>query len=206
MTTAFRLRSDVFVGKGNPVLLLDIDNATISEIAARTPRRAPSASVPRGILADLLQYILTAPPGRGAKVVMLDIDIASPTPGDEQGEARLHKVFETWAIDRNAPTLIISREAFPAELVGGAGSVPILPTSGYDDVIAKAPNIYWGEVKTFMDNGAAEEFLPYECVQTQGNVEPLFASPLLAYGALENGKIARNAPVRWWMVGANEGG
>jgi hypothetical protein len=205
MTSAFRLRADVFVGAGDPVLLLDIDNATIAQISARTlaPGREPSASAPRGLVADVLQYILTAPPGRGAKVVMLDVDVAAPTDGDDAGKARLHQAFAAWAADPNAPALVISREAFPAELVGGSGAVPVLPTSDYDDVISKAPNIYWGEVKALTDiNGVAEEMLPYECVQTEGHVEPLFASALLAYGALENGKIAPSAPVREWMKGA----
>jgi hypothetical protein len=205
MTTAFRLRTDVYIGKGDPVLLIDIDNATIAQIAARTlaPGREPSASAPRGLVADLLQYVLAAPGGRGAKVVMLDVDVAAPTKGDEEGEAKLRKAFADWAANPQAPTLVISREAFPPELVGGAGSVPVLPTSDYDDIISKAPNIYWGEVKALTDiNGVAQEMLPYECVQTQGHVEPLFASAILAYGSLENGRIPAKAPVREWMEGA----
>ncbi len=202
MTTAFRLRTDVFVGKGDPVLLLDIDNATMAEVAAHTlaPGREPPASAPRGLVADLLQYILAAPPGRGAKVVMLDVDVAAPTSGDPEGEARLHKAFAAWAADPQAPTLVISREAFPPELVGGSGPVPVLPTSDYDDIINKAPNIYWGEVKALTDiNGIAQEMLPYECVQTQGHIEPLFASAILAYGSLAGGQIPKSAPVREWM-------
>ncbi|HEY5070998.1 MAG TPA: CHASE2 domain-containing protein [Caulobacteraceae bacterium] len=205
MTTAFRLRTDVYVGRGDPVLLLDIDNATIAQIASRTlaPGREPSASAPRGLVADLLQYILTSPAGREPKAVMLDVDIAAPTQGEEDGMNRLHKVLAAWAADPRAPTLVISREAFPPELVGGSGSVPVLPTSDFDDVVDNAPNIYWGEVKALTDlNGVAEEMLPYECVQTQGHIEPLFASALLAYGALENGKISPSASVRHWMTTA----
>jgi len=202
MTAAFNLRTDVFVGKGDPVLLLDIDNAALAQDRSRplVPGREPSASTPRGLVADVLQYVLSAPPGRGPKAVMLDVDLAAPTVDDAAGEARLHKVMAAWAADPHAPTLVISRESFPPELLGLTGAIRTLPVSDYDDIVAAAPNIYWGDVKVLADiNGMAVEMRPYECVQTQGRVEPLFASAVLSYAALEGGKVPKSAHVRQWI-------
>jgi CHASE2 domain-containing sensor protein len=202
LTAAFRLRTDVYVGVGDPILLLDIDNAAIVQDPARpiVPGREPSASASRAQLADLLQYILTAPPGRGPKAVMLDVDLAAPTQDTADDQTRLHRVIAAWAADPRAPTLVISRESFPADLLGGSGAVRMLPTSDFDDIVSTASNIYWGEVKVLTDlNGVAVETLPYECVQNQGRVEPLFSAALLSYAALQNGRIGPAANVRRWM-------
>ena len=123
-TTAFNLRADVFVGEGDPVLLMDIDNATIATYQAEAlmPGREPSASASRGLIADLLRYILASPPGRGPKAVILDVDLAAPTAAEPQGIRRLHEALAAWAADRNAPTLIISRESFTSDLLGGGGT------------------------------------------------------------------------------------
>ena len=201
-TTAFNLRADVFVGRGDPVLLMDIDNATIAAYQAEAliPGREPSASASRGLLADLLGYVLAAPPGRGPKVVMLDVDLAAPTAAEPDGVARLHKVLADWAADPRAPPLIVSRESFAPDLLGGVGQVRGLPTSVYDDVVDTAPNIYWGEAKVLTDaNGSALEVLPYECVRDHGRIQPLFSTALLSYGTLVNGHISPTAPVRKWM-------
>ena len=201
-TTAFNLRADVFVGKGDPVLLMDIDNATIAAYQAEAliPGREPSASASRGLLADLLRYVLAAPPGRGPKVVMLDVDLAAPTAAEPDGVARLHKVLADWAANPGAPPLIVSRESFAPDLLGGVGQVRGLPTSVYDDVVDTAPNIYWGEAKVLTDaNGSALEVLPYECVRDHGRIQPLFSTALLSYGTLVDGHISPTAPVRKWM-------
>ncbi|HZK99436.1 MAG TPA: CHASE2 domain-containing protein [Caulobacteraceae bacterium] len=205
MTAAFNLRSDVYVGRGDPVLLLDIDNAAMAQDKSRplVPGREPPASTPRGMVADVLRYILGAAPGRGPKVVMLDVDLAAPTVGDAAGEARLHEVLAAWAADPHAPSLMISRESFPPSLLGLTGNVRTLPTSDYDDIVGAAANIYWGDVKVLSDiNGVAVEMRPYECVMDHGRVGPLYASAVLSYAALVNGKVPKSAHVRRWMDGA----
>lgn len=204
LNTAFYLRTDVFVGDGDPALLIDIDNATIAgfQSHALSQGREPSPSASRGLIADLLRYTLAAPPGREPKAVILDVDLAAPT-DDPAGEAKLHGVLADWAADPAAPTLIISRESFSPDLLGGEGSVRGLPTSAYDDIVSKAGNIYWAEAKILTDMyGQAVELLPYECVRNQGRVEPLFSAALLSYAVLEGGKVAPAAPVRKWMAEA----
>ena len=204
-TTAFNLRADVFVGKGDPVLLMDIDDATIATYQAQAlvPGREPSASASRRLIADLLRYILAAPPRQGPKAVILDVDLAAPTSAEPEGVAQLHQVLADWAADPSAPTLIISRESFSSDLLGAAGEIPGLPTSDYDDVVDTAPNIFWGEAKVLTDlSGSAVEVLPYECVRDRGRVEPLYSAALLSYATMVNGRIAASAPVRKWMNGA----
>ncbi len=202
LETAFKMRADVFVGAGDPVLLLDIDDATIRADVDHPVQqgREPSAQASRGLVADLLQYILAAPPNRAPKAVMLDVDLAAPSPGDVAGAARLHDALDKWAKSPTAPTLIISREAFTPEVVGLEGDILALPVSDYDDVVDNAPNIYWGEVRVLANQeGIVWEMMPYQCVQKNGRVEPLFASAILAYATLQNGKIPAGSPVRNWL-------
>ncbi len=202
LQTAFKMRADVIVGVGDPVLLMDIDNATIREDVEHpvSPGREPSSQASRGLLADLLMYILAAPPNRMPKAVMLDVDLAAPTPGDLPGMARLHQVLEKWAATPSAPALIVSREAFNPEVTGLSGDVLTLPVSDFDDVVDSAPNIYWGEVRVLGDQeGIVREMLPYQCAQKNGRVEPLFASAILAYATLEHGKIPPGSPIRHWL-------
>ncbi len=198
LDTAFKMRSDVFVGRGDPVLLMDIDNATIREDVEHPVQRdrEPSSQASRGLVADLLQYILAAPPERMPKAVMLDVDLAAPQAFDTPGVARLHKVLQAWAASPTAPPLIVSREAFNPEVVGLEGKIPALPASDYDDIVDQAPNIYWGEVRVLANQeGVVNEMMPYQCVQHQGRIEPLFASALLAYAVLQDGKIPKGSKV-----------
>jgi len=202
LDTAFKLRGDVFVGAGDPILLMDIDNATIREDVEHPvlPGREPSSQASRGLVADLLQYILAAPPDRRPQAVMMDVDLAAPAPGDAPGAARLHKALEAWASSPTAPTLIISRESFDPEVVGLEGKIPALPASDYDDVIDQAPNIYYGEVRVLANmEGVVTEMMPYQCVQHHGRVEPLYASALLAYATLQGGKIPPGSPAQHWL-------
>jgi CHASE2 domain-containing sensor protein len=201
-SSAFKLRTDVFVGKGDPVLLIDIDNDALLEDQRRpiTPGRELPASASRGMIADLLEYVLAAPPDRTPKAVMLDVDIAAPAAGDEAGVRHLHDVIERWAKDPNAPNLMISREAFPPKLVGLPGDVLALPESDFDDVIDVAPNIFWGEVRVLADKeDVVKEMLPYQCVIKRGRIEPLYASAILTYATLEHGKIPAGSPVKQWL-------
>ncbi len=202
LETAFKLRGNLFVGSGDPILLMDIDNETIRDDVEHPVQkgREPSSQASRGLVADLLQYILTAPPNQVPKAVMLDVDLAAPTPGDPLGNARLHKVLETWAATPTAPALMISREAFIPEVVGLEGKIPALPTSDYDDVVDRAPNIYWGEVRVLADmHGVVNEMMPYQCVLKDGHIEPLFASAILTYAVLQGGKIPPKSKVRTWL-------
>lgn len=199
---AFKLRADVFVGKGDPVLLIDIDNASLTEDARApiTPGVEPPAHASRGLIADVLAYILAAPPDRVPKAVMLDVDIAAPAPGDEEGVRHLHDVLTAWAASPTAPNLMISREAFEPGLVGLPGDVLALPVSEFDDVIDQAPNIFWGEVRVLADkDDVVKEMLPYQCVIKNGRVEPLFASAILTYATLQKGKIPPGSQVKQWL-------
>jgi len=141
MDSAFQIRTDQETG-GDPALFIDIDDSTIAGIrSANGPTRAPAATAPRGILADVLEYIRTAPPNKGAQTVVVDVDLATPTPGDEAGAAKLHKVLADWAQTPSAPPLILARQSFPEAVLGGQGDGLVLPTTDYDDVVTPAPNI-----------------------------------------------------------------
>ena len=204
METAFKMRADLLQG-ADPALFIDIDDQTIAAAMPPGPHRVPLATAPRGVIADVLDYLRSAPPGRGAAVVVLDTDLATPTPGDDAGAAKLHKVLADWARTPSAPELLIARQSFPEATFGGSGNKLILPTSDYDRIVDPAPNIMWAIVKMMADqNGVVREFLPYECVIGPSGPQVLYSAALLAYGFLQNGKIPRGARVRRYMTGAEK--
>jgi CHASE2 domain-containing sensor protein len=201
MEMAFKIRADLIHG-GDPALLVDIDDDTIASVRDTTgPPRAPAATAPRMILANVLEYIRTSPAQQAPQVVVMDVDLATPTPGDEAGAVKLHQVLADWAKTPSAPPLILARQSFPASLMGGQPGALILPATDFDDVVTPAPNIYWGNVKMMADqNSVVREFLPYECVVgPDGKTSPLYSASLLAYGFLQQGRIPQDAPVRQWM-------
>lgn len=208
METAFKIRADLGGGTADPALFIDIDDRSIANtlLPPAAPGQmppAPAATTPRMILADVLEYIRSAPPNEAAKAVIVDLDVATPTPGDEAGVARLREVLYAWARTPGAPALIIGRQAFPDQVYGEEGDGLILPASPVDDIVDPAPNIFWGEIKVMSDqNGVMREFLPYECVRTPQGVKPLYSVALLAYGFLEKGNIPKDAPVQKWMAEA----
>lgn len=200
MQSAFKMRADL-IRKGDPAMLIDVDDQTISSVgSAAGPPRAPSATAPRGVIADTLDYIRTAPDGKGAQAVVVDVDFATPTPGDEAGAAKLHKVLDDWSRTPSAPPLILARQAFPDSVLGGDGSSIVLPVTDYDDVVTPAPNIFWSQVKMMADqDGVVREFLPYECVKNPGGPPVLYSAVLLAYGFLQKGVIPPGSPAKRWL-------
>jgi hypothetical protein len=200
LDAAFELRADLPVEKADPVLLFDIDDRTIAgEPSYDNLRSGPSATAPRGVIADTLGFILASPPDRMPAVVMMDVDLATPTPGQEEGMAKMRAVLAAWASDPNAPPLLLAREAFPPHAIGVPGDVLALPDSPYDDIIEPAPNIFWVTVKVYADlRGIIREFVPYECVQTTDGIKPLYSVALVAYGFLEGEDIPKSGPFKDW--------
>jgi hypothetical protein len=205
MDSAFQIRTDRTTG-GDPALMIDIDDSTIASVQGTSgPPRAPAATAPRAILADVLEYIRTAPPGKGALAVIVDMDLATPTPGDEAGVAKLHKVMEDWAKTPSAPELLLARQSFPEAIYGGQGAGLILPATDFDDIVNPAPNMMWANVKMMGDqNGFIREFRPYECVSGPGGPMVLYSASLLAYGFLEQGHMPADAPVTRWTSSAEK--
>jgi hypothetical protein len=133
--------------------------------------------------------------------VIVDVDFATPTPGDDAGAADLHKVLAAWAQTPSAPPLLLARQSFPASAITSDTSGKLLlPATDYDDVVVPAPNIFWVIVKMISDeNSVIREFRPYECdVGPDGKTTPVFSAPMVAYGFMVQGKIPANAPVNQW--------
>ncbi|MDB5432343.1 MAG: hypothetical protein JWP35_3459 [Caulobacter sp.] len=206
METAFKMRADLKGGMADPALLIDIDDdslaGTLPKVEPGGFPTAPPATTPRAMVADVLEYIRTAPAGEAPKVVLVDMDVATPTPGDEEAAAKLRGVLVAWNQTPTAPPLVLARQSFPEVVYGGTGNKLILPATIIDDLVAdKHGKIFWGQVKVMADqNGVMREFLPYECVQTPSGPQVLYSSALLAYGfmAAETG-IPKDAPVRKWL-------
>lgn len=203
MNAAFELRSDVVTGTADPILLMDIDDRTLSKLSPE-PFAMPADTTPRGAMADLLDYIRAAPAAQVPRVVVLDVDIAQPPSDGEQGQGRLQSALAQWAASPTAPPLIISRQTYPASLFGANDNVSVLPRSAYDDVVQRAPNIYWSTPKVLGDmHGVINEFAPFECVSTPAGVQPLYSAALLAYQFAERDPNAlARAPAKHWMVDA----
>ena len=198
--TAFKLRANIFSGAADPVLLLDIDDASVRDPAySNAPAgRLPSMATSRRLLADLLTYARRAPPGRRPKAVVLDVDIAAPT-SEPLEVQRLRKALSEWAQDRAAPTLIIAREPVSPDLLELPGALPTLPQTDYDDIVAQAPNIYWAGTRMLGDQeGVVREILPYQCVMQPGGVQPLFSAAVLAY-VLLSGRPRPGSPAALWL-------
>lgn len=199
---AFRLRTDLFGGDADPVLFIDFDDRTTVQNSGQINGwpRPPEAMTDREMLAQILEFIRTAPPEQQAGAVMLDVDLATPQPEDPEDLARLREVFSNWARTPSAPFLVMARQAFPSRALDQEGNRLIVPASDYDDIIGQAPNIYFGSVKVLANKDAeVQDFVPFECVVGPNGPDVLYSAILLLYGALEKGQIPEGAPVRRWM-------
>ena len=205
MTSAFRLRSDVIGGSADPVLLLDFDDRSLSEMA-QGPFEPPIGGMPRVAVAQLLDFIRGAPPAQRPRVVVLDVDIAQQAADGPEGVARLRDALNAWD-KAGAPPLVISRQSFSAALFGRPGGVPVLPVSPYDDLVQRSQNIFWGTPKVYGDlNGVIGEFAPFECVATPTGVTPLFSVALIAYQFAErDSQVLDRAGAKHWMQDAVTG-
>lgn len=202
LDTAFKLRADLLRVSADPVVFLDIDDRTLSgePTDENLASGAPDATTPRAVIAGLLEFVRTAPPEQRPKAVLLDVDLATPTPGEPEAVAALARTLEAWAADPATPPLVIAREVFPPESVGVPGDVGVLPVSAFDGVVNTAPNIVWGSVKMLSDQeGVIREFLPYECARTADGPVVLYSAVLLIYGFLQGGDIGANSNARRWI-------
>jgi CHASE2 domain-containing sensor protein len=201
--SAYKLRSDLVSGAAEPVLFLDIDDRTLSKLLP-SPLAMPLETTPRGVVADLLDFIRSAPAAQSPRVVVLDVDIAEPSSDGPTGVSRLQGALAAWAKSSSAPALIISRQSFPASLFGLSDRTLVLPNSPYDDVVQQASNIFWSTPKVLGDqNGVIREVTPYECVHTRSGVQPLYSAALMAYQFAERDpNVLANAPARHWMAEA----
>jgi len=207
METAFRLRADVTAGRADPVLFLDIDDRTLSHLAPPSAGFAPPlATTPRAAVADLLDFVRTAPVASAPRVVIVDVDISQPASDGPAGIARLQAALSAWSASKTAPPLIISRQPYQAAALGLTDRAGLaLPDTPYDAIVQPAPNIYWAETEVLGDlNGIIREFLPYQCVTTSrdpaGGHQPLYSAALLAYMFTERDQAAlARAHARHWM-------
>ena len=197
---AFKLRSDLIGGRAEPVLVLDIDDRTHAQLAP-SPLAPPLETTPRGLIADLLDFIRTTPAAQAPRAVVLDVDVAQPSSDGPAGIARLRTALTDWAASPAAPVLVISRESFPASLFPGGGAASVLPDSPYDDIVQPAANIFWGTPKVLGDeNGLIREFTPYECVRSRAGIKPLYSSVLIAYQFAERDPdVLARAPAKHWI-------
>ena len=204
VNTAFKFRADLFSGDGDPVLFIDFDDrSTAAAVPDGAWPRAPQARTNRETLAQILEFIRTAPPEHQAGAVMMDVDLATADPEDPTTAEMMRGVFDRWSKTPSAPLLVMAREAFPAEVLNLPGDRLILPVSEYDDIVARAPNIFFGQVKVLADQaGIVGDFVPFECVQTPTGPDVLYSAVLLLYGAMERGDVPKDAPVMKWMQGA----
>jgi CHASE2 domain-containing sensor protein len=209
METAFRLRADITGGVAEPVLFIDVDDRTLSKLAPPTTGIVPPlATTPRAAIADLLEFMRSAPPATAPRVVVLDVDIAQPPSDGPDGVARLKTALAAWAATKTAPPLIIARETYPATALGIDRPQLALPDTPYDAIVQPAPNIFWSEPSVQADlNGEIREFLPYQCVVSGRDPNdaprPLYSTALLAYQFAERDqKVLDHAPARHWMTEA----
>lgn len=203
MDTAFKLRADLIRGTADPILFMDIDDRTISQLGVKPGSFAlPPATTPRGLMADLLEFIRTAPPASAPRVVLLDVDIAQPASDGPDAVAHLQKVLAAWATTPSAPPLIISRESYPGTALGMDTPARVLPETPYDATVQAAPNIFWATPRVLGDQfGVIREFAPYDCVLTSTGMKPLYSAALIAYQFIERDpKVLDRASARHWMA------
>lgn len=200
VNTAFKLRADLFSGSGDPVLFIDFDDHSVAAPQVGPWPRAPISMTPRQTLLQVLEFIRTSPPQEQAGAVMMDVDLATPEPEDAATVQAIRKELDAWAHTPSAPLLVMAREAFPARALDLEGDRLIVPVSEYDDIVATAPNIFFGSVKVLADqNGVVGDFVPFECVQTPHGNDVLYSAVLLLYGAMEHGAIPKDAPILKWL-------
>ena len=169
----------------------------------------PLATTPRHAIADLLDFMRTAPPASMPRVVIVDVDISQPASDGPDGIARLGEALRAWAASKTTPPLIISRQSYQAAALGLSDRAGlVLPDTPYDAIVQTAPNIYWAETEVLGDlNGEIREFLPYQCVTTSrdppGGHQPLYSAALLAYMFTERNQATLDrAHARHWMTEA----
>src|SRR5579871_135499 len=205
MEIAYKLRADLVRGTADPVLFMDIDDRTISQLRPNPGTfQPPLATAPRGLIADLLDFMRTAPPAQSPRAVILDVDIAEPASDGAEGVARLHTALAAWGASKTTAPLLISRESFPAAAIGLDSPSRVLPDTPYDDVVQPAPNIFWVTPSVVGDqNGEIRELMPFECVLTSSGMKPLYSAALVAYQFIERdpGVLARAASRHWLLDG-----
>ncbi len=203
VNTAFKLRADLLSGGGDPVLFIDFDDRSVAIPPSEAWPRAPIGMTPRETLLKVLEFIRTAPPRDQAGAVMMDVDLATSTPEDAATVEAIRNELDAWAHTPSAPLLVMAREAFPARALNLEGDRLIVPTTEYDDIVATAPNIFFGSVKVLADQyGVVGDFVPFECVQTPSGPGVQYSAVLLLYGAMQRGKVPPDAPVMKWLKNA----
>lgn len=202
METAFQLRGDLIGGLAEPVLFLDFDDRSLSQSAGAAPFKPPLATVPRASIADLLDFVRTAPPSQAPHAVIVDVDVAQPASDGDAGVARLRQALAAWAAATAAPPLVIVREPYAAAAVGLSGQGQVLPDTPYDDIVQPAPDIFWAQARVLTDeHGVVREFRPYDCVLTRAGVKPLYSAALIAYQFTEtDSAVLQHAAARHWMA------
>jgi CHASE2 domain-containing sensor protein len=203
MEIAFKLRADLIRGTADPVLFMDIDDRTLSQLGPGAGSFAtPLQTTPRKLLADLLDFIRTAPPNEAPRAVIMDVDIGDPAPDGPDGVARLTAALKAWSASPTAPPLMIVRESFPAASLGMNTPARILPDTVYDAVVQPAPNIFWVSPSVVGDmNGEIREFVPFQCVLTSAGMKPLYSAVLVGYQFIERDpNVLAHASSRHWLT------
>lgn len=199
---AFKLRGDLIHGAADPILFLDIDDRTLSQLSPHPGSFAPPLqTTPRKLLANLLDFIRTAPPGQAPRAVVMDVDIGNPAPDGDAAVASLLAALKAWSASPSSPPLIIVRESFTAATLGLDTPARILPDTPYDAVVQPAPNIFWATPSVLGDmNGEIREFVPFQCVLTSAGMKPLYSAALVGYQFIERDpNILLHAPSRHWL-------
>jgi CHASE2 domain-containing sensor protein len=194
---AFSLKANVLKPGADPILFMDIDDEAILDHLKPAPFAAPPDDhTPRDLLAHLLQYILRAPKGRAPTAVLLDVDIANRI-DDPATVNRLHDALAAWTATPGAPTLVISRETFPAAYMGVQGGDWVLPQTPYDDVVDHSNGrIVWAASRVLSDsNGVVREFSPQGCVRTDHGETTLLADVAAVYRAAVGGRLPPGSPI-----------
>jgi len=204
VNTAFKLRADLLSGDGDPVLFIDFDDrAAAIDVPQGAWPRAPQHRTNRELLHQVLEFIRTAPPEEAPGAVMMDVDLATAEPEDPTTSEMMRGVFDRWSKTPSAPLLVMARQAFPAQALDLPGNRLIVPVTEYDDIVGRAPNIFYGSVKVLADQtGMVGDFVPFECVQTPHGPDVLYSAVLLLYAAMERGEIPKDAPVKKWLENA----
>jgi CHASE2 domain len=205
---AFKMRRGQVGGTADPVLWLDMDQASLEDhfreqqgrgafdVVPPDQRGLPNGA-PRDIIASLLTYSRSGSSvnfARGASLVVLDTFLAWDS-GNEAAERELMAALEAWAGDTNAPMLgLVQAHISPADSVGPY--VHVLP-SRYDAIVARAPNIVWVHPSVTKDDAnIVREYHPYLCViqnKPDGTQGPVGSPSVAAFAAFVQ-KIDRANP------------
>lgn len=192
LSKAFSISKNVGNDQANPIVFLEIDDASWKDYrGSEKPFDVPSDVIPRELASKLLDFVLLAPPGRGAAAVLLNVDLATQT-GDPSGDERMKNTLARWSATANAPPLIISRKLYHVEYEGagdvrGRSQSKFLPITPYDEIVNNSNGrIQWaiGEAAPDSD-GVVRLFQPWRCVSTaQGKIK-LPSAALAIYRAAD---------------------